>query len=91
MSGSAAYYINESMSESSGDSLNNSNNGNNNLAKTLHQMRNGINEAGRLNGIGMKGNYQVFIKFTSQETMYKPLKLFDIPCHQMICHLQEIK
>ena len=71
MSGSAAYYINESMSESSGDSLNNSNNGNNNLAKTLHQMRNGINEAGRLNGIGMKGNYQIFIKFSNQETMYK--------------------
>ena len=60
MSGSAAYYINESMSESSGDSLNNSNNGNNNAVRALHQMRNGINEAGRLN-IGMKGNDQLFI------------------------------
>ena len=62
MSGSAAYYINESMSESSGDSLNNSNNGNNNGARTFHQMRNGIHETGRLNGIGIKGNhYQIFI------------------------------
>ena len=56
MSGSAAYYINESMSESSGDSLNNSNNGNNNVARTLHQLRNGVNDGGRLNGIAMKGN-----------------------------------
>ena len=56
MSGSAAYYINESMSESSGDSLNNSNNGNNNGARTLHQLRNGVNDGGRLNGIAMKGN-----------------------------------
>ena len=71
MSGSAAYYINESMSESSGDSLNNSNNGNNNAVRALHQMRNGINEAGRLNGIGMKGNEQIFIKFSNQEKMYK--------------------
>ena len=62
MSGSAAYYINESMSESSGDSLNNSNNGNNRAVRALHQMRNGINEAGRLNGIGMKGNGQIFKK-----------------------------
>ena len=62
MSGSAAYYINESMSESSGDSLNNSNNGNNRAVRALHQMRNGINEVGRLNGIGIKGNGQVFKK-----------------------------
>ena len=56
MSGSAAYYINESMSESSGDSLNNSNNGNNNVPRTLHQLRNGVNDGGRLNGIAIKGN-----------------------------------
>ena len=56
MSGSAAYYINESMSESSGDSLNNSNNGNSNAARALHQIRNGVNDGGRVNGIGLKGN-----------------------------------
>ena len=55
MSGSAAYYINESMSESSGDSLNNSNSGNSNVARTLHQIRNTVNDGGRLNGMGMKG------------------------------------
>ena len=75
MSGSAAYYINESMSESSGDSLNNSNNGNNNGARTFHQMRNGIHETGRLNGIGIKGNYyQIFMKFSNQETIYNGWK-----------------
>ena len=55
MAGSAAYYINESMSESSGDSLNNSNSGNSNAARTLHQIRNTVNDGGRLNGMGMKG------------------------------------
>ena len=56
MSGSAAYYINESMSESSGDSLNNSNNGNTNAARALHQIRNGVNDGARANGIAMKGS-----------------------------------
>ena len=55
MSGSAAYYINESMSESSGDSLNNSNNGNNNSTMGLQQLRNARN-SGKTNGFNLKGN-----------------------------------
>ena len=55
MSGSAAYYINESMSESSGDSLNHSNNGSNNAAKTLQQLQNARNNVERGNGLNLKG------------------------------------
>ncbi len=55
MSGSAAYYINESMSESSGDSLNNSNSGNNNSTMGLQQLRNARNNSGKPNGFNLKG------------------------------------
>jgi hypothetical protein len=56
MSGSATYYINESMSESSGDSLNNSNSGSNNAARALQQLRNTRNNIERDNGLKLKGS-----------------------------------
>ena len=56
MSGSAAYYINESMSESSGDSLNNSNSGSNNATRALQQLRNTRNNIERGNGLNLKGS-----------------------------------
>ena len=52
MSGSAVYYINESMSESSGDSLNNSNNGNTNSILGLQRLRDGKNQTGKVNSRG---------------------------------------
>ena len=62
MSGSAAYYINESMSESSGDSLNNSNSGSNNAARALQQLRNTRNNIERGNGLTSKGSLRGYNK-----------------------------
>ena len=55
MSGSASYYINESMSESSGDSLNNSNNGKNTPTIGMQQTSNVKNNSGQVNGVNLKG------------------------------------
>ena len=53
--GSAAYYVNESMSESSGDSLNNSNNTTNNAARVLQQLQSARNIAEKNKPFGTKG------------------------------------
>ena len=53
--GSAAYYVNESMSESSGDSLNNSNNASNHAARVMHQLHSGRNNAEKNKAFCSKG------------------------------------